>query len=268
MHKLDSKQLKKNPELAQKLSTIFEGLNSVVLLSCLQGHMGNAWVDDLDHPTVAQITVGIFVYYAGDSNSVEATDLLHNLPDYTLVIVEAEDWKRKVEEIHKGYNERFQRCSFKKESKYFDPEKLAKYRDSLPSGYELVELNAKLLTDSSFLELSEDFVSQFDDPSDFLNRGIGVCILHQGKPVCGATSYSIYNDGIEIEIATDPAHRRKGLATTAAAALILQCLGNGIYPNWDAANPESTALAVKLGYVVESEYDTYYIDTETARTSA
>ncbi|GAB6497411.1 zwittermicin A resistance protein ZmaR [Bacillus sp. UMTAT18] len=35
---------------------MFEDFNNVVLLSYLQGHMGTAWVNNLENPTVAQIT--------------------------------------------------------------------------------------------------------------------------------------------------------------------------------------------------------------------
>lgn len=50
------------------------------------------------------------------------------------------------------------------------------------------------------------------------------------------------------------------LATVAAAALILDCLDNGKYPSWDAANLNSVKLAQKLGYVLEYPYDAYYIN--------
>lgn len=54
-----------NIHTRKKLFSMFEDFNNVVLLSYLQGHMGTAWVNDLENPTVAQITVGIFTFYAG-----------------------------------------------------------------------------------------------------------------------------------------------------------------------------------------------------------
>ena len=41
---------------------MFDDFNNVILLSYLQGHMGTAWVNDLENPTVAQVTVGIFTF--------------------------------------------------------------------------------------------------------------------------------------------------------------------------------------------------------------
>ena len=55
-------------------------------------------------------------------------------------------------------------------------------------------------------------------------------------------------------------HRRKGLATVVSAALILDCLEKGKYPNWDAANSTSAKLAEKLGYVFDKAYDTYFVN--------
>ncbi|MFK4289456.1 putative GNAT family acetyltransferase [Bacillus sp. RC240] len=92
---------------------------------------------------------------------------------------------------------------------------------------------------------------------DYINRGIGYSIFYKGDVVCGASSYSIYDDGIEIEVATDPNHRRKGLVTAVSTALILDCLEKTKYPNWDAANSTSAKLVEKLGYVFDKAYDTF-----------
>ena len=89
--------------------------------------------------------------------------------------------------------------------------------------------------------------------------------MYKGEVVCGASSYSIYDNGIEIEVATDHNYRRKGLATIVSAALILDCLEKGIYPNWDAANTTSAKLAEKLGYVFDKAYDTYFVDNSSIK---
>ncbi len=105
----------------------------------------------------------------------------------------------------------------------------------------------------------EDFTSQFDSIDDFIDRGVGYAILNKGQVVSAATSFSIFDDGIEIEIASHPEHRRKGLAKIVASALILDCLDREKYPSWDGANVESVELAKKLGYTFKEPYDTYFI---------
>lgn len=64
----------------------------------------------------------------------------------------------------------------------------------------------------------------------------------------GASSYSRYQEGIEIEIDTREDYRRKGFASVCGAKLILECLKRNLYPSWDAQNKASVSLAEKLGY--------------------
>lgn len=75
----------------------------------------------------------------------------------------------------------------------------------------------------------------------------------------GASSYSAYLGGIEIEIDTKKEYRRKGLASVCGARLILECISRDLYPSWDAQNLWSAALAEKLGYHFGYEYDAYEI---------
>ncbi|WP_434163679.1 GNAT family N-acetyltransferase [Bacillus thuringiensis] len=249
-----------NIHTRKKLVSMFEDFNSVVLLSYLQGHMGTAWVNNLENPTVAQITVGIFTFYAGDPNVKETEELLRNIPERILVIVNSEEWKKRLETFYERKIDKFLRYKFKRNSKVFNRPKLQSLISTLPKGYELRRIDEHIANNPTLHNLSEDFIGQFQSVEDYINRGVGYSILYNGEVVCGASSYSIYDDGIEIEVATDHNHRRKGLATVVCAALILDCLEKGIYPNWDAANTTSAKLAEKLGYDFDKAYDTYFVD--------
>ncbi len=81
---------------------MFQDFKCTLVPTYLQGHMGTAWVDDLENPTIAQVVVGFFVFYAGDPNSEVAEELLYNLPEHILVIVNTDDWKKRIETIHKS----------------------------------------------------------------------------------------------------------------------------------------------------------------------
>ncbi|WP_039043391.1 GNAT family N-acetyltransferase [Sporosarcina sp. ZBG7A] len=249
-----------NAEVRKKLVPMFKRFDSTIVLSYLQGHMGTAWVDDLENPMVAQITVGIFVFYAGDSSTKEAEEMLYNLPEFTLAIVDSDEWKNRIETVHSGAIDKFQRYSFEKNPEHLNRIHIVNLMASLPEGYEIKKVDNNIAIAPSFNNLSEDFVSQFESLDDFIKRGVGYAILHEGIVVAAATSFSVFDSGIEIEIATHPAYRRKGLATIVAAALILDCLDSGKYPSWDGANFESVELAKKLGYVFKDSYDTYFIN--------
>ncbi|MCI7035567.1 MAG: GNAT family N-acetyltransferase, partial [Spirochaetia bacterium] len=82
------------------------------------------------------------------------------------------------------------------------------------------------------------------------------------KIVAGASSYTRYKTGIEIEVDTLEAHRKKHLATVCCSALILNCLEEGLYPSWDAYNMNSVHLAQKLGYEFSHEYAAYEVSAE------
>lgn len=249
--------------LRKKLALFFKDMHDTIILSCIQGHMGEAWVDDIVNPSMVQLIVGDFIFYAGDSDGEMAEELLCNLRGDSLVVVSSDGWKESLEKVYKDSIVKFQRYAFKKNPEHLDKNHIKTFLGKLPEGYELKKIDENLANNPSLQKLSEDFTDQFDSIDDYVNRGLGFCILHQGQVVCGASSYSIYDGGIEIEIDTHPEHRRKGLATVASAALILWCLENGIYPSWDAANLTSVALAEKLGYVLDKPYDTYYIKNKT-----
>ena len=87
----------------------------------------------------------------------------------------------------------------------------------------------------------------FPDVPTFLRDGIGYCALDGGTVACAATSYAVAAGRIELAIATHEDHRRRGLGAATAAALMLHCVERDIVPHWNAANPGSQRLAVRLG---------------------
>ena len=87
-------------------------------------------------------------------------------------------------------------------------------------------------------------------------------IMKDDRIVAGASSYTRYREGIEIEVDTVESERRKQLATIVCSALILACLDEGLYPSWDAQNINSVHLAEKLGYEFAHEYIVYEVSSE------
>ena len=86
-------------------------------------------------------------------------------------------------------------------------------------------------------------VSDFESPSDFIERGIGYYLERNGKIIGAAYSSLVCSKGIEVSIFVADDYRRQGIATTLAAHLIKWCLENDMDAHWDAANPESCKLA-------------------------
>lgn len=135
----------------------------------------------------------------------------------------------------------------------FDVEKLQQAVDGLQSGYALKKMEEAEYNICKENGWAYDLVSQYKDYKAYKNLGLGIVVLKDGELVAGASSYSRYDKGIEIEIDTQEDHRRKGLAYACGAKLILECLEEGLYPSWDAQNKWS----VTLGYHFSHEYVAY-----------
>jgi GNAT superfamily N-acetyltransferase len=102
-------------------------------------------------------------------------------------------------------------------------------------------------------------LSIFDSAEDFLERGVGFS-LWCGEQLAGvAYSSLVCSRGIEVSLYVEDEFRRQGIASVLASRLLLWCLERGMEPHWDAANPESLKLAIKLGYQSLDSYLAYYL---------
>lgn len=237
-----------------KADHIFEGWHETLIYSCLQKVMGKIFVTDPDSPVSAMAYVGCFAFYAG----VPDKELVMHKPDSFVVMTpQNEAWANCIEECFPKAK-KATRYAIKKDTE-FDKGLLRKLIDGLPEGYELKEIDENIYDMCLSDPMTRDFVSSFESKENYLKIGRGVVIIKSGKIVAGASSYTRYLEGIEIEVDTAEEERRKGLATVACAALILQCLDEGLYPSWDAQNIISVHLAEKLGYEFDHEYTVYEV---------
>lgn len=90
----------------------------------------------------------------------------------------------------------------------------------------------------------------WDCADDFLNKGVGFSLFHNGKLASTAYSAFIFDELLELGIETVEEFRGKGLARYACFALIDYCLENGYEPIWSCRleNIGSYNLAKKLGF--------------------
>ncbi len=250
------------PDEMTKIAPLFSGTEETMVWSCLQGVMGEAWADRGEKPAAARILIGDFLFLGGDSEAAGAAELVGNLLEaprsFCLMVPGSDRWAALVESVYGERAERLTRYAFEKNTA-FDKERLERLRSSLPDGCRIAPFDAALCRASLENEWSRDFCSNFQSAADFLARGIGSAVLFGGELVGGASSYTAYRGGIEIEIDVREDFRRKGIGTACAADLILRCLDKGLDPSWDAANPVSAELAQKLGYRLKGEYPAYSV---------
>ena len=206
-----------------KVKDLFEGWQETLIYSCLQNVMGKIYVTDLKNPRSAFAFVGCFGFYAGEPDR----ELVINKPEgFVIMIPQNEDWAKLIEESFVSAK-RVIRYAIKKDTK-FDKKLLRRETKKLPAGYELVRIDSELYDKCLMNPVTADFVSSFDSKEHYLEMGRGMVILKDGEIVSGASSYTRYRDGIEIEVDTVEQERRRHLATIACSALILSCLEEGL----------------------------------------
>ena len=255
------------PHQMSMIADWYADSDETLILSCLQGYMGKAWVDALPEPKSAIVVTGDLCFPAGVPSVCILTEMAAVFADRQLFVVPGTpQWEAPIEQVYAGRFDRFMRYAIRKEPGVFNREKLQAYVDALPVGYSLCRIGSEEYQLVLQNPWSRDFVSLYADEADYLANGLGWVVLHDGEIVSGASSYSSYRGGIEIQIDTRFDHRRKGLARVCGARLILDCLDHGLYPSWDAANRESVALSEQLGYHFSHEYVTYAVPSEVETT--
>lgn len=245
----------------KKLNQLFDGWQETLIWSCLQGVMGRLYTTSKEEPVSAMTLLGDFCFLAGMADK----ELVSFKPewceqDFVIMIPQTKEWAALIEEVYGEKAKKVERYAIKKEPNVFGRDRLQQIVNELPSGYELKMMDKELFECCKELDWCRDWVSQYETYEMYQRLGLGVVLLRDGEVVSGASSYSSYQGGIEIEIDTKESYRRNGLALVCGAKLILECLERGWYPSWDAQNLGSVALAEKLGYHFERAYVAYEIE--------
>lgn len=244
-----------------EIKKLFEGRQETMVWSCLQGVMGRLYADSQSVPKAAMAILGDFCFFAGTPNF----ELVSYKPEwckqeFIIMTAFSPEWFAVIEAAYGERAKKVSRYAIKKEPDVFDRGKLKAFTEAISEDFKLHMIDRALFDDCRKKDWSRDLVALFTDYDEYRRTGLGVVALRNGEPVSGASSYSSYDGGIEIEIDTKEEHRRQGLAAACAVKLILECLDRRLYPSWDAQNRWSVALAEKLGYHFDQEYTAYEIN--------
>lgn len=236
-----------------RIAPLFAGWGETMIQSVLQRKMGAAYADDASAPRSAQLCVADFCFLAGAPDEELAA---HLLGGFEIWIPRTARWRALIERQWGENAKPITRYAFD-QPPVFDKAQLRTFaaRPDIP----LQLVGEPLYHALRSQEWSRDLVAQFPDFKAYAAHGLGVAAVNGGEPVCGASSYTYYDGGIEIEIDTKPEFRRRGYARACASALILECLRRGMLPSWDAANPESAHLAQTLGFGAPRAYPAYEV---------
>lgn len=244
--------------MKENIHKIFGNWNETIIWSCLQGIMGEVHTNLSKDAAMA--ILGDFAFFSGNPDE----ELIRFKPesckqDFIIMVPQNAEWAGLIEKCYGDKAKKVTRYAIKKETDIFDVEKLKQVVFGLPNSYDIKKIEEAEYNMCRENGWAFDLVSNYKDYTTYKNLGMGIAVLKDGELVAGASSYSTYDKGIEIEIDTREDHRRKGLAYACASKLILECLEKGLYPSWDAQNKWSVALAQKLGYHFSHEYVAYEV---------
>lgn len=204
--------------------------------------MGRAWADNPVRPRSAMMAVGDFLLCAGECSREAAHQLQAWLrEEREWLVIAPEAWR-----AHIGPHELHERYAF---DHGVQPENggLRMILRALPEGLSFQRIAGEWYSRCLNEEWSRDFVSLFTR-AEYARRGLGVLLMQDDLPVAGASSYVVYPGGIEVQVQTREGFEGRGLATMAAAKLILMAHERNLRATWDAHNAASARIAEKLGY--------------------
>lgn len=224
------------------------------IAAVIEDGAGQVWADSRENPSAA-LAILDFQFLAGDPFHEHVPLLFDLLHTKEWLIAPTPDWQQVASMTYPGKIEIYQRESFLAEQ--FDVERLHKFISALPHGFELRKVGFDDL--ALFAELSPALLSSYPSAEEFIQRGVGIGIFHQGHFISGASSSPLSGKKLEFEIQTHKQFRRRGFARIVASALILYCLENQLEPCWDAANEASSALAQQLGFCSTGKYNAFWL---------
>ena len=222
-----------------------------VVAAIIEGGMGRVFADAREEPQVA-LAVLDFHLLAGNPLHANAKLLFELLQPGNVVIAPTPAWRQLIAATWPDALTVYRREAFQAEQ--FDIDRLKRSSQTLPGAFELRQVRPEEVTQFA-TDLDRALIYNFRSPNEFITRGVGMGILHQGRFVSGASSAAVGGGKFEIEIQTHREFRRRGLARAVASALILYGLEHGMEACWDAANEPSSALARQLGFHSTGKYD-------------
>lgn len=168
------------------------------------------------------------------------------------------EWDNTIEKLfHKRKLEKSFQCVYK----FKDFESYCLEKKLLDSSYKVKRIDGKLLNSKIHNKefLLSEIVLFWNSVDDFLQKGIGFCVIDDKLVVSRAISGFVSGNIHEIGIETLKEYRRKGLAKKSAIEFLKYCKKNKFEPYWECMkrNIASASLAESIGFSKDFEYALY-----------
>lgn len=232
----------------------FDFPNRTMLLAALQGEVtGQAFVDDPNTPTASLVVIGFynFAFIGGkpeqDWLNNTVTQLRTEMP---LTIIWA-PWSGMGIQSPPGCEESVPRYEF---LNHLISQNSEWYAPLLPNGLTFREIDEALLARCQW---GGDIIQAYGTANNVLKYGFGVCLM-EGSDICCEVYAGFRAEGrYELGVITHEVYRRKGYAALTCQYVAAISDQSGYQTSWSCSHntPYSKAVALKLGYTQQREYE-------------
>jgi len=245
---------------------LFQGyLQDPMMHAVIEGRLrGRVFVDDAEDPGAAFVWTGTeCAYLTGGEENSKFKQALHQLilediipaaqsggRDYLSLFSFPESYAAKLESLFSAQLPlRTPLSTFSFDQELF----FARHggpRDRLGGTLTLKRIGTKELANPRNAHLAGEIAAYWGTTGSFLDEGAGYCVLDGESLVSWCYVQAYGQQAQTIDIWTASSHRRRGLGTLVAAAVIDSSLADGYSPFWicDKANIGSRRLAERLGF--------------------
>lgn len=245
------------------LPKLFAGYRPLVAVTSavLQGKLGAAWAAGPGPLRAARLDLGCYSFFGGDPSSDAADALARSVKAPIELLYTSSDWRQKLLDVHGARPVDRPMEGFTAAS--LDPEHLRRMAGATAPGYVLAAVTPKV-AEQIDKRLEPHGLQTHDSPETWIaaTRPWGAFTDSEGRLVSLGGAYAQSDSHVEVAISTRSAHRGRGLAAMVAARFCLQALDAGLIPCWNASNPISKRLALRLGFRSEGEMEILYLPPE------
>lgn len=261
------------PEKYARVAPLFGSIDyHLAVQAVLSGAIpGSVWVDNDEHPRAALVRALHRFHLGGDPNISAFNAALNELfvneiypqglksGDTAFGLYYSAGWQPSIEgQILVGLD------PIPGQRQYYEFRKMkADWRTMVPPDLQMAEVDRALAEDRSLTNLDwlvEEMLSERESVESFLAHSFGCCLRSVDKLVTWCLSEYNLGERCEVGIATDPAYRKRGLASATGSAFVEMALARGVrrigWHCW-ASNSGSWATALKIGYEKVADYSSY-----------
>jgi GNAT superfamily N-acetyltransferase len=245
------------PEGRRELLPLFsrhETLRAVVD-SVLEGRLGRSWISSRA-PAAARLSLGCYDIFGGAAEPAAVRELAPAIePPRDFVFGNDPAWRDCLRGVFGPRVIDRPMRSFSLPPAVADAIEPA---TPSPAGLELVRMDARLLARLD-RDLAPHAMQVFESTRDFEERGEGYAVVCGGEIASAATTYAVSDRSVEVAISTRPAYRGRGLAFLAARELLRHAALRKRTSRWNASNPVSQRLALRLGFVPDGVCEVLFL---------